>query len=233
MKYTPWITTLCCLFSIISVNAQKTTDDVAKVSNKPYWSIGTDLNISTTLQQKINDAFQLSTPRITGLVNWHVHINYDFSERVGVFSGISFSNIGFIEKMKNPDSTVKRRVYALGVPLGFKFGKIKYGTYYTIGGGVDFPFHYKEKGFINRSEKTKYNEWFSERTPRIMPYVFVGAYFRPALSLKLQYYPWNFMNSSYISPSTASSSFNTDNLSMYRVQLLVLSLGIDLNFYPR
>ncbi len=150
----------------------------AKKPRRAYLSTGMDGYIlSTSILQKNGGDAKLTTPRFTGFFHIGLNINFDFSNHSGFYTGINIKNIGFIEKYNNPDSTVKRRVYTFGIPLGLKFGNLKEGNYFLVGGGVDFPFNFKEKGFIKRSNKVKFNEWFSDRTPTVMPYVFIGAHF--------------------------------------------------------
>lgn len=200
-------------------------------SKRAYLSTGIDGYIlSTTLQQKDGEFIRFSVPRFTGFVHLGVNINYDFNKNIGLFTGINVKNIGFIEKYDNPDSTVKRRTYTFGIPLALKIGSLRYGSYFIAGGGIDFPFNYKEKGFIKRSNKTKFNEWFSSRTPAAMPYVFIGAHLRPLMTIKLQYYPGNFMNPNY---RQNISGTITEPYRDYNVQLIMLTAGFDINYWPR
>jgi len=194
---------------------------------KAYFSTGIDGYIlSTTLKQRTGESLNLSTPRFTGFVNIGVHINYDFSRHSGIYTGLGIKNIGFIEKFNNPDYTIKHRVYTIGVPLGLKLGDVRYGSYLIVGGGLDLPFNYREKAFEKRSDKQKFNEWFSDRTPAVMPYVFVGVHLRPLLAFKLQYYPANFMN----------RDFTVNGIKPYQdydVRLIMLTLGIDIPYRPK
>src|SRR5690606_23453577 len=102
-----------------------------------------------------------------------------------------------------------------------------HGNFFMLGGGVDFPFNYKEKGFVKRSDKTKFNEWFSQRTPAVLPYVFVGAHFHPGLSVKLQYYPGNYLNPDF------KDSDGLYPYKDYKVNLILATVGIDINFRPK
>jgi len=201
--------------------------------NKPYWSTNIDgLILSSAINQSdIKPAGEsIGTPRFTAFFHIGANLNYDLSKNVGIFTGLNIKNIGFIEKFDNPDSTVKRRVYTLGVPLGVKLGNVKYGSYLIAGGGVDFPFNFKEKGFISRGDKTKFNEWFSSRTPAVMPYVFIGAYLKPVMAIKLQYYPTNFLNPNY---TVTDGNVQYMPYKNYDVKLIMLTLGFDINYKPR
>ncbi len=227
---TKLLTTALLSLGICTMTQAQSTQ--MKSVNKPYWSTNIDgFILSTTIGSNAPvSGNSLTTPRFTGFLHIGANINYDFSNSVGIFTGINIKNIGFIEKYNNPDSTVKRRVYTFGIPLGFKFGNLKYGSFIIAGGGVDFPFNYKEKGFVDRGDKDKFNEWFSSRTPAVMPYVFVGAVLRPMMSIKLQYYPSNFMNTNY---TTTVGNTTVAPYKGYDVKLIMLTLGFDINYRPR
>lgn len=225
-------TTLKLLPLVLFCGTYVQAQQMDRPAHKLYVSTGAEgFILSTTVQQKMGEATHLSTPRFTGLVNIGLNVNFDFTKRAGIYAGLSIKNIGFIEQFSNPDSTVKRRVYAFGIPMALKLGDVKYGSYLLVGGGVDFPFNYREKGFVKRGDKTKFNEWFSERTPRAMPYFFVGVHLRPAFTFKLQYYPFNFMNSgfSYIDPVQGFESPYRN----YNVKLLMLTAGFDIPYAPK
>jgi hypothetical protein len=130
--------------------------------------------------------------------------------------------MGFIDKYG--DSTVKRRVYSLGIPLGIKLGDLRNRNFAIAGGGVDVPFNYRETGFVHRGEKAKFNEWFSDRTPPVMPFVFAGYSFNPGFTLKLQYYPGNFFNQDF------TENMGVKPYTNYDVHLLLLSIGIDIHY---
>ncbi len=223
---------LAALLSLTHFGSQAQEQDKSRYTKKAYFSTGMDGYIlSTALQQKDGEFLKFSTPRFSAFVHLGLNINYDFNKHIGLFTGINVKNIGFIEKYNNPDSTVKRRTYTFGIPLALKLGNVQYGSYFIVGGGIDFPFNYKEKGFIKRSHKTKFNEWFSDRTPAAMPYFFVGAHLRPLMTIKLQYYPGNFLNPDY-QQSTASGIIEKP-YERYNVQLAMLTVGFDISYRPK
>lgn len=230
---------ICPLLLLLQLHAtgsfgQDGGQEVKQQGKKIYWSTGMDGYIlSTTFMKKTGSDAKVTTPRFTGFFHIGIHLNYDFSKNSGIYAGLNIKNIGFIEKYSNPDSTVKRRVYTVGIPVGLKFGNIKEGNYFLVGGGVDFPFNYKEKGFIKRNDKTKFNEWFSDRTPMVMPYVFIGAHIRPLFAVKLQYYPVSFLNKDFgYTPGPATVIVNPYK-NYEKTQLVMLTFGFDLNFRPR
>ncbi len=163
-----------------------------------------------------------TTPVRFSAIGIGVNFNYDFDEHFGIFTGIGIKNIGFIEKIG--DSTVKRRIYTGGVPLGFKLGNLQKRNYGFIGGGVDFPINYREKGFVNRGNKQKFNEFWSDRVEWYQPYLFAGAAFG-GTTLKLQYYPGNFFNTDYeVGPSGNTTKPYKD----WRAQIIYLTIGMDI-----
>ena len=143
-------------------------------------------------------------------------IHNEFNNYNGAILGVGIKNIGFIEK--RGDTTFKKRVYAFGVNAALKFGDMKTNRFCFIGAGVDLPFNYKEKQFVNRSDKQKSSEWFSTATPQFLPNVFVG-FVRKTFSVKLQYYPVNFLNE------------NRPTYKGEKVNLLLLSFGHDFKFF--
>ena len=190
-----------------------------------YTSNSFDIAIfSTSLMERPGSDRDLTTLRFS-MLNFGSHFNYDFDEHFGVFTGLGIKNIGFIEK--NGDSTTKRRVYTVGVPLGFKLGNLRKGNYGFIGGGVDFPFNYREKRFTKRNDKYKFNEFWSDRTDDYMPYVFVGLTFGGGTTLKFQYYPSNFFNTEFTEDNNGRT---VQPYRGYRVNLLYVALSFDMHY---
>lgn len=139
---------------------------------------------------------KMGTLRFSYFFNYGFTFNYNASRRVGLYTGIDVKNLGFIENVNG--TTIKRRTYNVGIPLGLKIGNMtRKGFFVFLGGGVDIPVNYKEKAFVLRNQKTKFNEWFSERTPQVMPYVFAGVKIRKGITFKAQYYLNNFLNPDY------------------------------------
>jgi hypothetical protein len=229
---------LLFIFSNVSRAQQKEIDTVqnftVKVPEQKRFYTGNGLDfimLSTAIVSKPGKTTHLTMPRFTAIVNLGFTFNYDLDSRIGFFSGIGLRNMGFIEKIG--DSTIKRRVYSLGVPLGVKIGNLRNRNFVFLGGGIDVPLHYREKSFRDRGDKDRINEWFSDRTRRVMPFAFVGYSFDPGVTLKLQYYPGNFLNDNYeerakgVYPGVAPL---VKPYAGYSVHLLLLSLGIDIHY---
>lgn len=198
----------------------------AQVSYKnTYWGNTVEMTFSSAdISRPTKNDF--ATLRVSNVMNIGITLNHDFGKAFGIYTGIGIRNIGFIEKIAITDSTVKRRVYCAEVPVGIKIGSLYRRRYLVLGGGGDFAFNYKEKGFVKRGDKEKFNEWLSDRTPLFMPFVFVGFSFNPGLVLKLQYYPQNFLNTGYIDTKASTKLY-----AGYNVNLLMLNLGVDIHHH--
>ncbi|HRP89841.1 MAG TPA: hypothetical protein PKX92_07365 [Edaphocola sp.] len=181
--------------------------------------------LSSSILEKPGSSNELTVPRFTTFLHFGATAHFNFNKNVGLISGLGVKNIGFIEKFNGNDSTVKRRNYALGIPLGLKIGNM-HKNYVIIGGGIDIPFWYKEKGFVKRSKKDKISEWFSQRSPVIMPNVFVGARLHPGFIVKATYYPTNFLNPDFLKDGIKPYSG-------YNVNLMMISVATDISYRPR
>ena len=207
---------------------------VADKRQKFYRSSDMDWFVfSTTRMEKLTTGSSITTLRFTAFPNFGMNFNYDITNNIGLFTGINMKNIGFIEKTALIDSTIKRRVLTIGMPLGIKFGNFEKHTFGFLGGGVDLPFHFKEKMYIRRGNKDKLSEWFSNRTARIMPYVFAGFAYSPGVILKFQFYPGNFLNNGFVdrintSPTGPYTAFPYADYA--RTTMLLFSIGFDIHY---
>ena len=193
-----------------------------------YFSNALDAGIfSSAILEKPGVNRELSYLRFTFGMNLGFHFNYDFDEHFGIYTGLGIKNIGFTDKIS--DSTIKRRVYTIGVPLGFKIGNLGGRQFIFLGGGIDVPFNYREKGWVNRKNKTKFSEWFSDRTPDVMPYLFAGASFKPGITFKVQFYPSNFLNTSF-EEDADPTGYRAKPYRGYDARLLLLSIGFDIHY---
>lgn len=180
---------------------------------------------SSAVFEKPGDNRRLLPTVRFSMLNIGYHFNYDFDEHFGFFTGLGIKNLGFIEKVA--DSTIKRRVYTIGIPIGFKLGNLQKRHYGFVGGGIDAPFNYREKGFVRRSDKDKFSEWFSDRTPDFMPYLFAGFSYGGGTTLKLQYYPGNFFNPEY---NETNDGITTYPYRGYSAHIICITLGLDIHY---
>ncbi|MBP1651391.1 MAG: outer rane beta-barrel protein [Bacteroidetes bacterium] len=187
-------TLLCCLCQF-ALFAQDTTEQ-KKLRQHVYATNGGDGPILSFGNVKMDGAHVNTAPRFTLFFNVGRNYNYDFTKWLGIYSGVDLKNIGIITKENG--TKLKRRVYTLGVPLGLKIGDVRgQNFFFFLGGQYDLAFNYKEKQFINGDKAKKFNEWFSDRTPLLMPSLFAGFRFYPGIGLKVQYYPNNFFNKDF------------------------------------
>lgn len=123
--------------------------------------------------------------------------NYDFGKSAGMFFGLNVRNVGFIASDNQTQIKKKYRVYDLGIPVGFKLGKMDEFFFY---GGYEFelPLNYKEKTFVNEKSTEKFNVWFSDRVPTFYHAVFLGLQFPYGANIKFKYYLTPFHNPDFI-----------------------------------
>ncbi|MGX5818510.1 hypothetical protein ACWKWU_09960 [Chitinophaga lutea] len=163
---------------------------------KGYVTAGGNGGLLSFAKMSNEDGHIRNIPRFTLFFNIGTNYNYDFTNNFGIFSGLNIKNIGLISK-PNDSVKLKQRVYTLGVPVGIKLGNFRSGTFFFAGGEYDLAFNYKEKYFLNGDKETKFNEWFSDRTPTLMPSVFAGFRMSPGFGVKVQYYLNDFFNKDF------------------------------------
>lgn len=199
-------------------------------AKKWYWGNSLDAGIFSTSFLKETGVSRKTTPlRFTMFFHIGATYNYDFSNNVSFYTGLDLKNIGFTEK--SGGYTTKRRIYAVGVPVGIRLGNMRKRNYVAIGGGVDFALNYKEKMWGNGMHKQKFNEWFSDRTPLLQPYIFAAYTFHPGISLKAQYYPSSFMNQDFTENVAGTTVMPYAGIE--KVNLLLFSIGFDMHFNAR
>ncbi|MEO8146585.1 MAG: hypothetical protein ABI723_03055 [Bacteroidia bacterium] len=128
--------------------------------------------------------------RFSCFLHLEEQLNYDFSDKVGFYTGVSLRNVGFINDL-NDTVKLKQRVYTLGIPVALKIGNMD-GTSLRVGAEGELALNYKQKVYVN-GEKTKTNIWFSDRTNLFLPSVFAEIKFSQGLYLKFKYYLTDFL----------------------------------------
>ncbi|MBX9784061.1 MAG: hypothetical protein K2X48_12300 [Chitinophagaceae bacterium] len=194
MQKTIYTITAILLMSL-SVTAQENSSPEKKKS-KWYTTRGGDAGLVSFSNVSRNGKMLNNVPRFTFFLNGGANFNYDFGKNAGFFTGINGKNLGVIYD-DNDSVRYKRRVLAVGVPVGFKFGNLKKHNFFYLGGQADFALNYKEKRFVNGDKVSKSNEWFGNQTPGFMPSVFAGFQTNRKLGLKVQYFVNNFFNPDY------------------------------------
>ncbi len=167
----------------------------------------------------------VSTPmRFTMFFHLGQKYHYNITRFLGLYSGYSLRNIGFISEMD--DVKTKRRTYSFGIPLALKLGVLDNDIFIYGGASYELFFHYKQKQFIG-GEKSKFTEWFSPRTERFGHSLFTGIRFPGGWDLKFKYYPGDFLNTDY-----EGEDFNQEvDYSNYTKSNLFY-IGLSFNFRP-
>lgn len=165
-----------------------------------------------------------NVPRFSLFFNIGSTVNYDFSNHAGFFSGMNLKNIGFITKEN--DEKIKRRVYTLGIPAGLKLGNFNDDFFFYFGGQYELALNYKEKHFVDGKKTIKFNEWFSDRTPLLMPSLFAGVKMHN-FNVKVQYYPNNFFNTGFTETKNGVSTQPYENM---KANMFFISFGYSFHF---
>ncbi len=179
-----------------------------------------DIKFSDAYMQAHPNDVQVDNPlRFTCFFHVGQYLHMDFSDNLGIYTGLAVRNVGLIsdEKLEVPNGTgvgtmmpdykIIRRQYTLGLPLALKLGSFNNHFFVFGGGEIEYAFVYKEKYWKSHDrdgEKTKNVEWFASQTPDFMPSVFVGVQMPGGINVKVKYYLDNFLNNSYKSSSTVS-----------------------------
>ena len=194
----------------------------AVAQNKPYTVTSGEIifsNSQASFTQEFMNKYSganlaSNNVRFTCFFHLGQYVHYDFSNNVGMFSGLAIRNVGMItdetlpQQVAGGEGTVTydeykiiRRQYTLGIPLALKIGAFDKHLYFFGGGEYEMAFHFKEKywtgNFDRDGSKTKDTEWFSSQTPTFLPSVFGGIQFPYGLNVKFKYYLTDFLNHDY------------------------------------
>ncbi len=166
--------------------------------------------------------------RWSPVFNTQGFLNADFGNAFGLIAGLGIKNVGFIDAGFDPDnSAVKKkfRTYNLGIPVGIKLGNLR--KFFLFGGyEIEFPFHYKEKTFINgQKTDSRISTWFTSRVPSYYNTVFAGIQFPMGLTLKFKYYFTGFFNENFTETVNGVEMHPYEG---YKVNILYFSLSFDL-----
>lgn len=165
---------------------------------KPYHTTGMGFNFSYALLDDTQNPNVI--PRFSYFFNMNNNYHFDFSQNFGMFAAYTISNIGFIASYNDSLKTKKKfRTYNLGIPVGIKIGNFdkKNPFYFFLGGSMEIAFHFKEKTFYNDKKVDKFTEWASERVNLLQPNLFIGITFPNKSTLRIKYYPLDYINSSF------------------------------------
>ena len=165
-----------------------------------YWTSGSETIFSFA---NINDNGETdgNVMRFAPFINVQVMYNVDMNKNFGLYTGVFLRNIGFIydnyvEQQSGDIVKKKFRSYNIGLPLGFKVGKMD-GIFLYAGYDIAYAFNYKEKTFKN-DRKEKLVSWFGDRVNPFQHGFVVGVQFPYGMNVKFKYYMNNFHNEDYM-----------------------------------
>lgn len=173
---------------------------------------------------------------------WHM----DFTNNIGIISGIGVRNVGLISDETLPDLydqntedsytqyKIIRRTYTLGIPLMLKFGSFKDHLYFFGGGEYELAFQHKEKYWtntFNRSgTKTKSTAWFGDQFPIFLPSLVGGIQMPGGVNLKFKWYLTDFLNHDYDADNENTTAYSVSDLTRYETsQVFYISLSWQFN----
>lgn len=184
---------IAVLFLAIGLHAQE-----SQPAKSGYWSFASEMIFSfAQLDNAGNEEGNIM--RWSPVFNLQSMYNYDLNKSFGLFTGVAVRNVGFIyEDPYDPNNTkFKFRTYNLGVPVGFKIGKM--GDLLFFGGyEIELPITYKEKQFVNESKERKDLVWFSDKVEFFQHSVLAGVQLPYGATVKFKYYFSNFHNRDYV-----------------------------------
>ena len=172
-----------------------------------------------------------SIMRFSHVINIQNWLNYDKSEKLGFFTGLSVRNVGFIYDV---DETTRKkyRTYNIGIPLGIKIGNLS-EKFLFFGYELEIPVNYKEKTFINEEKDDKTNIWFSGRVPIINHSLMAGIQLPYGATLKFKYYLTNFFDEDFTASDGQGGTYKPYENVNVNIFYFSLSFGLlkDTNFY--
>lgn len=169
---------------------------------KVYMQTVSDLLIQMNESYDTLENASKSGVRTTYFFNYGDYMHVDFSNSIGLVTGIAIRNVG----MKTFDQSVygveydkiKRRVFALGGSAALKLGSFSKHSFVYAGGEYELAFHYRQKLYSKSGNKVvKQGEWLSSATNRFLPSAFVGYQLPSGMNFQLKYYFDDFLNNSY------------------------------------
>lgn len=165
-----------------------------------------------------------SPMRFTAWFHYAQHLNLDFTNNIGLYTGGAIRNVGFITN--DADYGVEKRIhrsYSLGVPLAVKLGMFDKGFFVYGGAEYEWMFHYKEKHW-DSGQKFKTSEWFSNKVNTFVPSVFVGIQLPRGANIQFKYYLEDFLNHDYSRGSVDMSHYK-------KSQMFYVSLGFTIRTF--
>jgi len=139
-----------------------------------------------------------NTIRFTCFFHVQHQFHYDFGKFMGLYTGFSLINVGFINTIPIPNqeasATIKQRSYSIGIPLGLKFGNMPSGNYLAFGAEGECMFAYKQKILFDGNKSIATDSWFSNKDVNLFnPSVFAELRFHNGTYIRFKYYLLDFL----------------------------------------
>ena len=165
-----------------------------------------------------------SIMRFSPVVNIQNWLNYDKSEKLGFFTGLSLRNVGFIYDV-DETTRIKYRTYNVGIPVGVKIGNLS-DKFLFFGYELEIPVHYKEKIFVNEDKTEKNGYWFTSRTPTLNHSLMLGVQLPYGATIKFKYYLSNFFDEDFTASDGQGGTFKP--YENFNVNIFYFSLSFSL-----
>jgi hypothetical protein len=164
--------------------------------------------------------------RFSAFFHAQYQFHYDFGKAIGIYTGFSIINVGFINSIPVPDAssaTLKQRSYSAGIPLGIKFGNMPSGDYLAIGAEGECMFAYKQKILYNGNKSISYS-WFSNDVNTFNPSLFGEIRFHSGGYIRFKYYLFDFLvdKTSTLDIGTYQVAYTPEKSALYYVSAGVL-----------
>ena len=169
--------------------------------------------------------------RFSPVINIQNWLNYDKSEKLGFFTGLSVRNVGFIYDV-DETTRIKYRTYNVGIPVGVKIGNLS-DKFLFFGYELEIPVNYKEKTFIDEDKEDKKNIWFTDRVPTVNHSLMAGIQLPYGATIKFKYYLTNFFDEDFTASDGQGGTYKPyENLDV-NIFYFSLSFGLlkDTRFY--
>lgn len=180
--------------------------------------------------------------RFTVWFNYTQQGHMDFNQHLGMYSGVSLKNVGFITEKEiirssddlgvqtesTPYEKIKRQMYTLGVPLALKIGNMDKNFYVYGGGEVAITLTYKEKRFENGVKKKK-TSFLGNETNLFQPSVFAGIQLPKGLNVQYRLFLNNMLDKSY----GHGTEYDQSGFNKSVVQYISLSFNLGSNEWKK
>lgn len=185
-------------------------------TNEWYSTSGWEMPFQfANIESTTNEVSTNNIMRWAPVLNLNFYGNYDFSNSVGMFTGFTLRNVGFIADFKSDSALYfsatevrkKFRTYNIGVPIGLKFGKLN-GFFFYAGFQIEYAFNYKEKTFVDDKKEERFTVWFGDRAEQFPMSLFAGFQTKYGFNVKFQYYLNNFHNKDFYSSAEQAKIYD-------------------------